>query len=615
MDPISHDPGYKGTSIWLNMATQGRSGSDSGREKLPERSAKPVQTKRIRAETPRVALLRRSGQERFTRSVTAAFVLAGVSGATLAAFSLATGGKVQWVILGIVGAVSGVAAAWELHVGRFFPIAHIFAFTIAILVMPGHVSPEMSLGFGTLLVGFAPIGVFLIADQRRLSWFLVTIGAAGGIHFGRCLLTNGHGTDHLITLGAQGLLFVAVTFVFLQLRSEILLRSEAQKAQDQFLASVGHELRTPLTTVVGYADLVDGTDAAGPEEMREYLAAIGQEGRRMWGIVDDLLVSTTAGYRDLAPEMSTLQIGEVVDKAVADTGYSGWTDMTVDAAVLVRAHPYYATMVMRHLLRNAAEHGGGRPALWLEVLAGDRVLLGLTDGGPPIPARIRDEIFEPYVTHGTVREPPRLGLGLPVARRLARAMGGEVLYDADHPRGPSFVFTLQAAHAAATPSKEPPIGDLGHLVEGDLQGVVLTVAADGDHVSRARLEDMGHMVLSCRGPEQNGCCSLLDSGECQLAAMADGILFELDLDVAENREVLHRYRTEFGRTTPVRVLLKPGQAERHRDLLADVDASEGTIGFDEMSDFSKRASQAGASRRRSSGPTRTSKRNARTEPD
>lgn len=597
------------------MATQGGSGPNSGREEIPARSAKPVQANSNRAETSRVALLRRSGQERFARSVTAAFVLAGVSGAALAVFSLITDGKTQWMILGIVAAASGIVAAWELHIGRFFPVAHIFAFTIAILVMPGHVSPEMSLGFGTLLVGFAPIGVFLIADQRRLSWFLLTIGVAGGIHFGRCLLISGHGTDHLITLGAQGLLFVAVTFVFLHLRSEILLRSEAQKAQDQFLASVGHELRTPLTTVVGYADLVEGTDATGPEELREYLAAIGQEGRRMWGIVDDLLVSTTAGYRDLVPEMSTLLIAKVVEKAVSDTGFSGWSDMTVDATVLVQAHPYYATMVMRHLLRNAAEHGGGRPALWLEVVAGDRVLLGLTDGGPPIPARIREEIFEPYVTHGTVREPPRLGLGLPVARRLARAMGGEVQYDADHPRGPSFVFALQVAHAEATPSRERPIGDLGHLVEGDLQGIVLTVAAEGDDVSRARLEDMGHMVLSCRGPEQNGCCSLLETGECHLAAMADGILFELDLDVAENREILHLYRTEIGRTTPVRVLLKPGQAERHRDLLADVDVSEGAIGFDEMSDFSMRAAQTGARRGRSSGSSRASKRNARAKPD
>lgn len=84
------------------------------------------------------------------------------------------------------------------------------------------------------------------------------------------------------------------------------------------------------------------------------------------------------------------------------------------------------------------------------------------------------------------------------------------------------------------------------------------------------LERTGHPVEVCRGPQDRPCPLLAGLG-CPKFESAHGIVFELDLDLPEHRSIVERYRALTSADRPIRVVVRPGQAERYRDVLAGVE--------------------------------------------
>lgn len=80
------------------------------------------------------------------------------------------------------------------------------------------------------------------------------------------------------------------------------------------------------------------------------------------------------------------------------------------------------------------------------------------------------------------------------------------------------------------------------------------------------LEGLGHPVEVCHGPEHE-VCPLLTGVGCPLAEDAHGIVFELDLDRPEHREILEKYKSALRADVPIRVAVPPGQQSEYADLL------------------------------------------------
>lgn len=100
--------------------------------------------------------------------------------------------------------------------------------------------------------------------------------------------------------------------------------------------------------------------------------------------------------------------------------------------------------------------------------------------------------------------------------------------------------------------------------------VLLDVLADEAEFDRSFLERLGHPVITCSGPEVKKLCPLLGGDGCPKFDQAHGIVFELDLDRAQHRAIVRRYR-ELGRPDlPIRVVVRPEQQNRYSDLLAEV---------------------------------------------
>lgn len=97
--------------------------------------------------------------------------------------------------------------------------------------------------------------------------------------------------------------------------------------------------------------------------------------------------------------------------------------------------------------------------------------------------------------------------------------------------------------------------------------ILFDVPEGSEPVDRAFLEGLGHPVMVCNGPQPGKLCPILSGESCALAEGAHGIVFELDLDRAQHRAILARYKDSLSSSLPIRVVVRPDQATRYVHLL------------------------------------------------
>ncbi|GAA3656904.1 HAMP domain-containing sensor histidine kinase [Nocardioides ginsengisoli] len=209
----------------------------------------------------------------------------------------------------------------------------------------------------------------------------------------------------------------------------------AIRSEQRLTAEVAHELRTPLAAVQANADLALLDDDLTPH-LRESLDEIAQAARRMAAAIDDLLDLARSAAGHGAPESCVLL--DAVRDALDVTDLTTAT-VAVDPALRVLLPAPLVVRALAPVLDNARRLAASRVEVSAHVIRSGQVALYVDDDGPGVPPTAREEIFEPGRTGGT-----GAGLGLPLARRIARSMGGDVLL-ADGPLSTRVVLTLPAA--------------------------------------------------------------------------------------------------------------------------------------------------------------------------
>jgi signal transduction histidine kinase len=183
--------------------------------------------------------------------------------------------------------------------------------------------------------------------------------------------------------------------------------AEALTAERRLTDEIAHELRTPLTVILAEVDLADRS--ATPNQ-NATLEAIRDAALRMRSAIDTML----AVAREHADNRQLSRVGDLV--AALDQPATPLDDLLVAAPTRLLAG------ALQPLLENAVRHGGGEARL--EVTREPRhVVLSVLDDGPGVTAERIDAIFEPG--HSTHLEGS--GLGLPLARRMARAVGADLV--------------------------------------------------------------------------------------------------------------------------------------------------------------------------------------------
>ncbi len=247
---------------------------------------------------------------------------------------------------------------------------------------------------------------------------------------------------------------VAVSLLLFSLtRAEARARAAAERserARGRFFAAMSHELRTPLNAIMGYNDLL----LAGVYGELAPTQVVGIErgqraARHLRELVNDVLdlSKLEAGKTELeeapvnVPDL-VQEIFHTMEGIAAERG----TPLRLECvgSVTVTSDPRRVRQIVLNLLSNAVKHGAGSPVLVrCEPHGAGGAALHVTDHGPGIPPEDQERVFEEFVQlpgaagGGT-------GLGLPISRRLARLLGGELTLRSEPGGGSTFTLTLPA---------------------------------------------------------------------------------------------------------------------------------------------------------------------------
>jgi signal transduction histidine kinase len=227
----------------------------------------------------------------------------------------------------------------------------------------------------------------------------------------------------------------------------IRLADEAHTLKNDFVAMVSHELRTPLTSIAGFADtLVQSWEELPREEVDEFLSIINRQSIYLGDLVEDVLVIPRLEANRLRLDPELFDLGDLIEDValmVFPNGEKKTSLVSLPDGVRVLADRRRVQQVMRNLMENARKYGGDQIMIEGFVM-GDQYLVIISDNGPGVPDEETRKVFENFeqLSKGDAREASGIGLGLPIARRLARAMGGDVWYERRFPTGARFCYSL-----------------------------------------------------------------------------------------------------------------------------------------------------------------------------
>lgn len=228
----------------------------------------------------------------------------------------------------------------------------------------------------------------------------------------------------------------------------------AAEAKSAFLAMMSHELRTPLNAIMGYTGLL-ADEVVGPlnETQREQLHRVQGQARHLLTLIEELLSLTRAEggpgelqFERVAPAALVEEALTLLAPLARRKGLTlDWHASPVTTPLVTDADK--VRQVLAHLLSNAVKftRSGQVQIETREVGEGAHraVEFMVCDTGPGIPTVDLERIFEPFWqgarTHS--QRTSGTGLGLHVARRIARLLGGDILVDS-HP-GEGSIFTLR----------------------------------------------------------------------------------------------------------------------------------------------------------------------------
>jgi signal transduction histidine kinase len=233
---------------------------------------------------------------------------------------------------------------------------------------------------------------------------------------------------------------------------------------DELLAVIAHELRRPLTALLGaLATLQQRGQALSIPQQDELVGMARRQGEQLQRLLDQVLVAAGLERPDVVmARRSLVDVAAFAHEAgMAARLANPGRPITIDLSgpLLVRADPLAISRILGNLLDNAATHTqSGSPIRLSASRDGLHAVLAVQDAGPGIPPEERERIFERYarLDQRTGRPGVGLGLGLYIARRLARANRGEVRVT-DPPDGQGARLELRLPLAASpSPSTRGP---------------------------------------------------------------------------------------------------------------------------------------------------------------
>lgn len=224
---------------------------------------------------------------------------------------------------------------------------------------------------------------------------------------------------------------------------------------DEFLDNAGHELRTPITALKGQIQLMQrrwmqaDVDARDRETLGRMLYQVERLNYHLQVFLDAAHI--TKGNLDLMPSESAFDLPHMVER-MTRTYRAGHPSLSIslrvpedDEELVNNWDLLRVETILSVLLANAVRYGASHPITITVTREDDAARIAVSDEGIGVPPEDRERIFEPYM-RGSNATGKGVGLGLSVARALARAHGGEVGVTPREEGGSTFWLRLPLTH-------------------------------------------------------------------------------------------------------------------------------------------------------------------------
>lgn len=233
----------------------------------------------------------------------------------------------------------------------------------------------------------------------------------------------------------------------------------ASRAKSRFLAGMSHELRTPLNGLLGMAQiLIDSSLSTDQKEMIETIISSGETlDRLLSDVLDYSAIESGRFSLDRQPFKIRGILDEVVEifaKPVWERGLELVSFVADDVPATMTGDASRVRQIVFNLLSNAVKFTReGGITLTVKAKGRKRLLISVRDTGLGIPEERHASIFQVFTPgdSSTTRSSGGAGLGLPVSRRLAEAMGGTISLQSELNKGSTFILTLPSVKSSPPP--------------------------------------------------------------------------------------------------------------------------------------------------------------------
>jgi len=334
-----------------------------------------------------------------------------------------------------------------------------------------------------VLAGLVGVALFTSGIARRVSENAVNADRLGA---GQALEPSATSRDEIGRVGCS--LVRAESLLASRKADLVTARDEAlraTRAKNGFLSHTSHELRTPLNSILGFTQLLEMSDLG--DEDRDSVERILTAGRHLLALINEIIDISRIESGDLSLSMEQVaigplvaEIGQLMTPLAAERSIS-IVSQVADPALAVTADRHRLRQVLVNLMSNAVKYNrfGGTITVASQGADNGQVSLVVTDTGPGLAPEDLETIFVPFERVGAEQTAVEgTGIGLPLARSMAEAMGGRLTASSVQGQGSAFTISLPRApdvvsapvRDGAPPADGGPAGRDGGLARDGTAG-------------------------------------------------------------------------------------------------------------------------------------------------
>lgn len=295
----------------------------------------------------------------------------------------------------------------------------------------------------------------LFARQRMLRWRALGAGALAML----LGLAASHFASVSLSAPVEKLEVDSAEAEVQRARAEAELEHKAEELQrsERFSADASHQLKTPVTVLRAGLEEMLTRENLTPDECQQVSALVHQT-FRLSSLIEDLLLLSRLDAGRLKLDFAPVDLSQLIEASLDDLsaipdalGLDVATDFP--ASLHITGEKRYTSMILQNLLENARKYNrpGGRVRIAAHIEGGS-VLLSIANTARPIPPAVQTHIFERFHRGAMGENVPGYGLGLNLARELARLHGGDLRLARSDEAWTEFEVRFRLASAVPVPA-------------------------------------------------------------------------------------------------------------------------------------------------------------------